>query len=242
MSTKRVVSIVDGKSRLTGELTLPDSFYGLVVFAHGSGSSRFSPRNQRVAEVLNSAGLATLLLDLLTPDEDRIYGNRFNIDLLSHRLERATKWMTEQREFEHLPLGFFGASTGAAAALKAATHFGVELRAVVSRGGRPDLAGESLPKVQAATLLIVGGDDVDVIRLNREAFAQMHCERELQGVPDAGHLFEEPGKLQLVADLAAGWFLKHFVQVGSKIVSQVDRPEEQPPDRSSEEMPLLKEP
>lgn len=220
MVVKRIVSSVDEYHRLTGDLALPEPLYGLVVFAHGSGSSRLSPRNQFVAECFNKQGLATLLLDLLTPEEDRIYSNRFNIELLTKRLLHMATWVSDQREFRYIPLGFFGASTGAAAALRAAAQFTGELKAVVSRGGRPDLAGdESLGLVSAPTLLIVGGEDRDVLELNRMAFSKMHCERELYVVPGAGHLFEEAGKLQEVADLAAGWFLRHFPQQQERAIA-----------------------
>ncbi len=213
MIVKRILSSVDEDHRLTGDLSLPEPLHGLVVFAHGSGSSRFSPRNQFVAECLNKQGLGTLLLDLLTPEEDRLYSNRFNIELLTKRLLHMVAWLSNQREFRYVPIGFFGSSTGAAAALCAAAQFTGELKAVVSRGGRADLAGEkSLSLVSAPTLLIVGGEDRDVLELNRMAFSKMHCERELFVVPEAGHLFEEPGKLQVVADLAANWFLRHFIE------------------------------
>jgi putative phosphoribosyl transferase len=212
MVTRRVVSHLDENHRLTGDLSVPDSMNGMVVFAHGSGSGRLSPRNQFVARCLNEQSLGTLLFDLLTPEEDRLYSNRFDIELLSKRLEHMTRWLIAQREFRYVPIGFFGASTGAAAALRAAPRFDEQLRAVVSRGGRPDLAGsESLSAVSASTLLIVGGYDCDVLELNRAAFSKMHCERELYVVPEAGHLFEEPGKLEVVANLASDWFVRHFV-------------------------------
>jgi predicted alpha/beta-hydrolase family hydrolase len=225
MITKRIVSHIDEHHLLTGDLTLPDPAYGMVIFAHGSGSSRLSPRNQYVARCLNEQGLATLLFDLLTPEEDRLYSNRFNIELLAKRLVHMTKWLIGQREFRYLAIGFFGASTGAAAALSASAQFNGELTAVVSRGGRPDLAGEeALQMVSSPTLLIVGGEDCDVLELNRVAFSKMHCERELYVVPEAGHLFEEPGKLQIVADLAAEWFLRHFAE-RSETLTVKDRPE-----------------
>jgi putative phosphoribosyl transferase len=214
MIIKRILSSIDDYHRLTDDLALPEPLHGLVVFAHGSGSSRFSPRNQFVAECLNKQGLGTLLLDLLTPEEDRLYSNRFNIDLLTKRLLHMVAWLSNQREFRYVPIGLFGSSTGAAAALRAAAQLTEELKAVVSRGGRPDLAGEdSLGSVSAPTLLIVGGEDRDVLELNRMAFSKMRCERELYVVPGAGHLFEEPGNLQAVADLAADWFLRHFIEL-----------------------------
>lgn len=221
MVVKRILSNVDEYHRLTGDLSLPDPMYGLVVFAHGSGSSRLSPRNQFVAECLTKQGLGTLLLDLLTPEEDRVYSNRFNIELLTKRLLHMATWLSDQREYRYLPIGFFGSSTGAAAALRAAAQCTGELKAVVSRGGRPDLAGdESLGLVSAPTLLIVGGEDRDVLELNRMAFSKMHCERELYVVSGAGHLSEEAGKLQEVADLAAGWFLRHFIEQPERSIAR----------------------
>ncbi len=219
MIVKRILSRVDEHHRLTGDLSLPEPLHGLVVFAHGSGSSRLSPRNKFVAECLNKQGLGTLLLDLLTPEEDRLYSNRFDIELLSKRLLHMVTWVGNQREFQYIPIGFFGASTGAAAALCAAAQFTGEVKALVSRGGRPDLAGEeSLGSVTAPTLLIVGGEDRDVLELNRIAFSKMNCERELYVVPGASHLFEEPGKLQEVADLAADWFVRHFMERPDEVI------------------------
>lgn len=185
---------------------------GVVVFAHGSGSSRHSSRNRHVAEVLNEAGLQTLLLDLLTPDEERVDletgEHRFNIELLGERVTRTIDWV---RRTDDGPIGLFGASTGAAAALVAAAQRPEEVSAVVSRGGRPDLAGEALPLVRAPTLLIVGGRDLTVLELNRVALAQLLGETELEIVPAATHLFEEPGAIDLVANHAAGWFRRHLV-------------------------------
>lgn len=184
-----------------------------MLFAHGSGSSRFSPRNAFVAGELRRHGVATLLFDLLTEREDRTYRTRFDIELLTRRLVEAAAWVAKQRELRHFPLGLFGASTGAAAALRAAA-LDEHVRAVVSRGGRPDLAGEALPRVRAATLLIVGGADDIVIELNREAYARLQCVKDLQIVPGATHLFEEPGTLEEVARLAARWFDRYLAPSG----------------------------
>ncbi len=183
---------------------------GLVLFAHGSGSSRLSPRNTFVAEALRQAGLATLLFDLLTDAEAVDRSLVFDISLLAERLEAATDWVAGSAGIRELPLGYFGASTGAAAALVAAAHRQSAIRAVVSRGGRPDLAAAALPHVTAPTLLIVGGDDEDVLALNRQAYARLRCERRISVVPGATHLFEEPGALEQVVDLARAWFLDHL--------------------------------
>lgn len=191
---------------LNGNLCVPKTATGLVIFSHGSGSSRRSPRNNFVAEILQGQGLATLLFDLLTEAEDQVYANRFNIDLLTLRLIEVTHWVKHRQGIETLPIGYFGASTGAASALRAAAYFGEEIQAVVSRGGRPDLALKDLHKVTAPTLLIVGGWDGQVIELNEMAFQQLQCERKLEIVPEASHLFEEPGKLALVAKHSATWF------------------------------------
>lgn len=193
---------------LTGDLTVPGEGRGLVVFAHGSGSSRHSTRNRQVAAALNERGLATLLLDLLTPEEELNRANVFDIELLSGRLVAATRWAGEHPDTAGLPVGYFGASTGAAAALRAAATLGVGVGAVVSRGGRPDMAGEWLPRVSAPTLLIVGGADTTVLALNEEAAAQLRCPHELAIVPGATHLFEEPGALERVAELAGDWFAR----------------------------------
>jgi putative phosphoribosyl transferase len=202
----------DGEVSLEGNLTLPEGASGVVLFAHGSGSSRHSPRNRYVAEVLQQAGLATLLIDLLTPDEEQIDNRtaqlRFDISLLAGRLVSATDWLNGQPSTQHLRVGYFGASTGGGAALVAAAQRPESVGAVVSRGGRPDLAGGALPKVQAPTLLIVGGLDTPVIEMNREAMAQMRAETRLVIVPGATHLFEEPGTLEEVARLARDWFLR----------------------------------
>jgi len=195
-------------ARLPGDLVLPERPAGLVLFAHGSGSSRASPRNRFVAGVLEDAGLGTLLFDLLTPAEDRDYATRFDIALLTTRLIAAARWVADAPTTATLPLGYFGASTGAAAALAAAAAGEPAVRAVVSRGGRPDLAGAALPRVRAPTLLIVGGDDTDVLALNRQALARLTCEKELRIVPGATHLFEEPGTLDAVAAAAAAWFVR----------------------------------
>ena len=205
----REVSIPVGRVRLPGTLTLPASPRGIVLFAHGSGSSRSSPRNRLVAGALVGAGIATLLFDLLTPAEDRTYANRFDIALLTARLAGATAWLDTEPALSTLPIGYFGASTGAAAALDAAAAAGPRVRAVVSRGGRPDLAS-SLARVTAPTLLLVGGEDRDVIELNREARAQMRGVCELAIVPGATHLFEDPGTLEAVAVAARDWFLRHL--------------------------------
>src|SRR5216117_1983965 len=207
------VQIHAGHAVLSGNLTIPDNAVGLVLFAHGSGSSRHSPRNQFVARTLNDAGLATLLFDLLTPEEEAldIYTreHRFNIGLLAERLVHATKWARQQDQIHDLRIGYFGSSTGGGAALVAASELPEDVGAIVSRGGRPDLAGEFLPKVKAPTLLIVGGEDDVVIELNEKARAQMRGEVKIEIVPGATHLFEEPGTLERVADLASGWFLLH---------------------------------
>ena len=203
---KREVTV--GERRLGGFLRLPREARGLVVFAHGSGSSRFSPRNDFVARELAKAGLATLLFDLLTPEEAEDRRRVFDIPLLAWRLLEAARWARGLSELEGLPLGLFGASTGAAAALVAAAEEPGEVAAVVSRGGRPDLAGAALARVEAPTLLIVGGLDRVVIELNELARRQMHAPVELRIVPGAGHLFEEPGTLEQVVDLARDWFLR----------------------------------
>jgi putative phosphoribosyl transferase len=206
------VTIPAGDVRLPGTLTVPPEAMGLVLFAHGSGSSRASPRNRFVADALHAARVATLLFDLLTADEDRAPAARFDIGLLAARLALAARWAAQAgATTAGLPLGLFGASTGAAAALQAAVTPGVDVRAIVSRGGRPDLAGAAaLAQVASPTLLIVGGQDTDVLRLNREAFARLHCPKALEVVRGATHLFEEPGTLDQVAELAAGWF-RHWL-------------------------------
>jgi len=207
------VHIAADSTTLDGNLTIPDGAIALVLFAHGSGSSRHSPRNQFVAHTLNNAGLATLLFDLLTPEEEaidvRTREHRFNIGLLAERLMHATKWAQQHEQTRDLRIGYFGSSTGGGAALVAAAQIPQDVAAVVSRGGRPDLAGEALAKVQAPTLLIVGGNDDIVIELNEQARDRMRCEVKLEIVPGATHLFEEPGALENVAKLASHWFLLH---------------------------------
>lgn len=210
----RNVSIPANGVSLDGTLTIPAGARGVVLFAHGSGSSRHSPRNRDVASLLHTAGIGTLLFDLLARDEDSGYEKRFDIALLTRRLLLATAWLEALPEAAALRVGYFGASTGAAAALAAAAQRRGQIAAVVSRGGRPDLAGTlALAKVTAPTLLIVGGDDPPVIALNRAAEAQMSCERSLVIVPGATHLFEEPGMLEEVARLAAMWFARWFAPV-----------------------------
>lgn len=207
----REVSIPIGAFQLPGILSIPPESRGVVLFAHGTGSSRLSPRNQFVAKVLGEAGLATLLMDLLTSEEEgSSYDLRFDIGLLAQRLGRATDWLAEEAETRDLKVGYFGASTGAAAALIAASLRGDAIGVVVSRGGRPDLAARVLDQVKAPTLLIVGGNDHAVIEMNREAFEQLGTEKEMEIVPGAGHLFEEPGTLERVAELARDWFIRHL--------------------------------
>lgn len=210
----QTVSIPADDVRLTGDLTIPLHAEGIVLFAHGSGSSRRSPRNQAVARTLQEAGLATLLFDLLTRDEEIEEADtghlRFNIGLLALRLVHATRWVNTNPPTQHLGLGYFGSSTGAAAALMAAAELGPLIQAVVSRGGRPDLAGDFLDRVHTPTLLIVGGADDRVIELNDEAYARLSCKKQLVTVPDATHLFAEPGALEKVATLAAAWFQRHL--------------------------------
>ena len=209
------VQIQAGPAALSGNLSIPENATALVLFVHGSGSSRHSPRNQFVARTLNNAGLATLLFDLLTPEEEAIDARtaelRFNIKLLAKRLVHATNWAKQQQQTRDLRIGYFGSSTGGGAALVAAAERPQDIGAVVSRGGRPDLAGEALPKVQVPTLLIVGGDDDIVIELNEQARDRMRCEVKLEIIPGATHLFEEPGALERVAQLASDWFLLHTV-------------------------------
>jgi pimeloyl-ACP methyl ester carboxylesterase len=203
---EQIVSIPMDAAVHQGALAIPPAAKGLVLFAHGSGSGRLSPRNNYVAGVLRESGVGTLLFDLLTEAEDRIYENRFDIVLLTHRLLLATQWAGQQVATRGLALGYFGASTGAAAALRAAAALGPEIGAVVSRGGRPDLALDDLARVQAPTLLIVGGNDAVVIELNRAAYRELCGEKELKIIRGATHLFEEPGTLEQVAMAAADWF------------------------------------
>ena len=208
-----VVHVPVGDAQVDGDLRMAPAPEGLVLFAHGSGSSRHSPRNRFVAQVLERSGLATLLMDLLTPDEeaiDRATGRlRFDIDLLASRLVGAIDWLRGRPDTPALPIGLFGASTGAAAALVAAAERADAIAAVVSRGGRPDLAGRALPRVTAPTLLIVGSLDTAVLRMNRDAMAAMRAPAALEIVDGAAHLFEEPGALSEVADLASDWFRRH---------------------------------
>jgi putative phosphoribosyl transferase len=211
--SERLVGIpMDGHIH-QGALGIPAGAKGIVLFAHGSGSSRLSVRNTYVAGVLRRHGIATLLFDLLTEVEDRVYETRFDIDQLTHRLRLATEWVQQQPLLCQFGIGYFGASTGAAAALKAAAALGGLIQAVVSRGGRPDLAGADLSDVSAPTLLIVGGHDDVVIDLNRQAHGMLHAEKELKIIPGATHLFEEPGTLEQVAEVAARWFAQHLSNV-----------------------------
>jgi putative phosphoribosyl transferase len=214
-SPSRVEQIPSGQVSLEGELTVPVGAAGVVLFAHGSGSSRHSPRNQFVARTIREAGVGTLLFDLLTQEEEAVDINtrhlRFDIGLLAERLIDATNWIKREPDTWHLRVGYFGSSTGGGAALVAAAEVGREIGAVVSRGGRPDLAGDALPKVESPTLLIVGGLDQPVIRMNEDAYRQLHCEKELRIIPGATHLFEEQGTLEEVAHFAAEWFQRHLV-------------------------------
>ena len=218
---ERLVRVPAGPARLEGNLSLPEGARAVVLFAHGSGSSRYSSRNRHVARLLNEAKLATLLIDLLTSDEEAIDARtahlRFDIALLEERLVGATDWLVQYSDMRSLPIGYFGASTGAAAALVAAAERPDHVHAVVSRGGRPDLAGSALPCVRAPTLLIVGGNDVQVIQLNRAALAQLPCEKQLAIVPGATHLFEEPGALDEVARLAHRWFEQHLFSAAQRV-------------------------
>ncbi len=213
---ERPIRIPAGPVSLDGDLTLPESAQAVVLFAHGSGSGRYSSRNRYVARELNKGGLATLLMDLLTPEEEAIDTRtarlRFDIPLLAERVADATDWLRQEPHTQHLPIGYFGASTGAAAALVAAARRPDEVGAVVSRGGRPDLAGHALAAVRAPTLLIVGGNDHQVLELNRFALARLRCEKQLIIIPGATHLFEEPGALEEVAKLARDWFQRHLIQ------------------------------
>jgi putative phosphoribosyl transferase len=217
-SASREVRIPAGAAWLYGDLCVPDHPAGLVLFAHGSGSGRHSARNRQVAARLQRSGIATLLFDLLTAQEEQVdlstRQHRFDIPLLTGRMQDASAWVAAQPPLRELPLGFFGASTGSAAALIAAARLGHRISALVSRGGRPDLAGHAaIAAVTAPTLLIVGGDDHAVIELNRDAFARLTCEKRLAIVPHATHLFEEPGALEQVAELAATWFVGHMARV-----------------------------
>ncbi|MBE9170271.1 dienelactone hydrolase family protein [Pleurocapsales cyanobacterium LEGE 06147] len=211
---ERSVQIASGQINLEGNLNLPEAARGVVLFAHGSGSSRHSPRNRYVANVLNHGRFTTLLLDLLTPEEERVDSQtghlRFNITFLAERLITATEWLAQNLNVPDLKVGYFGASTGAAAALVAAAQRPEAVDAIVSRGGRPDLAGEVLPNVKAPTLFIVGGNDTPVIEMNQSAMAQLQVEKKLEIIPGATHLFPEPGALEEVARLALKWFEQYF--------------------------------
>jgi pimeloyl-ACP methyl ester carboxylesterase len=197
---------------LKGDLVIPKNPIGIVIFSHGSGSSRFSSRNRMVAELIQKHNIATFLFDLLTEKEDQIYENRFNIDLLTSRLIETTEWLMEDKNTKGLPIGFFGASTGAASALRAAAYFGETVKAVVLRGGRPDMAITELPMVTAPTLLIVGGLDVPAIGMNKMAFDELQSVKEMKIIPGATHLFEEPGKLLEVADMAIAWYKRYLTK------------------------------
>ena len=209
VSFHKEVSIPVGKILLKGELFIPLNAKAVIIFSHGSGSSRFSKRNQLVAKYLHEKHLGTLLFDLLTEEEDKHYYNRFDIDLLTKRLAGATEWLERLPAAKDCRIGFFGASTGAASELKAAAYL-PHIGAVVSRGGRPDLAMNVLKNVEAPTLLIVGGLDYDVLQLNKEAYIQLECEKKLEVVEGATHLFEEPGKMEIVSELAGNWFKKYL--------------------------------
>ncbi len=211
---KNEVKIPSGSATIYGNLEVPDGAKGIVLFAHGSGSSRFSSRNTYVADLMNKQGIATLLIDLLTQDEEAVddYTGqfRFDVNMLAGRLADSTLWLKKNPATQKLAIGYFGASTGAAAALIAAAKIPDDVKAVVSRGGRPDLATENLQKVKAPTLLIVGGDDTEVLELNQQALKLIRAKKKLEVVPGATHLFEEPGKLQEAAELAIDWFKKHL--------------------------------
>lgn len=214
LNTKHSITIPSSNALLDGILYIPDEARGLVLFVHGSGSSRFSVRNQYVAQVLNKAKLSTLLFDLFTPDEDAIDSRtrqfRFDIEFLASRLLDVTQWCLKQTQLRALSIGYFGASTGGGAALVAAALKPDVVYAVVSRGGRPDLAGNALSHVQAPTLLIVGGYDDVVIQMNKEAMSQLTCVKEMEIVPGATHLFEEPGTLDMAAEFAKNWFVRYL--------------------------------
>jgi len=209
-NTEKIIKIPVGKVSMEGLLVIPDNTKSIVLFAHGSGSSRFSPRNNFVAGFLNKQRITTLLFDLLTETEDLEYSTRFDIDLLSERLQTATNWIQNNPLTSELAIGYFGASTGAAAAIIAASKLPDVIKAVVSRGGRPDLATMVLNQVKSPTLLIVGGNDKLVIDFNRYAYEKLHSEKELVVIPGASHLFEEAGTLEKVAELAANWFEKYL--------------------------------
>lgn len=218
LRTDSTIQIESRTARIEGMLAVPENAQGVVLFAHGSGSGRFSPRNQAVAKALRDGGLGTLLVDLLEPVESEDRRTVFDIPLLSERLLSATDWLRDNPETASLNIGYFGASTGAAAALKAAAEAGQTVKAIVSRGGRPDLAMKYLPSITMPTLLIVGGEDYPVIPLNREAYAALAGPKELVIVPNATHLFEEPGALEMVADLASEWFLKYLAEAAQPAI------------------------
>lgn len=208
VSHKTIVPV--GKTELEGELIVPEKATGIVIFSHGSGSSRFSPRNNMVANILRKHNIGTFLFDLLTPEESAVYETRFDIQLLTKRLIAATRWISEQKETEHLNIGYFGASTGAAGALAAAAKLTAKIKAVVSRGGRPDLAMPVIKNVMAPVLLIVGGLDSPVVTVNRKAFYCLNGVKKLVIIPEASHLFEEKGKLEEVAEISAKWFEEYL--------------------------------
>lgn len=216
----RLVRITADSVTLEGNLAIPKAAEGIVLFAHGSGSSRFSPRNRYVARVMQEGKLATLLIDLLTSEEEKIDLQtahlRFDISLLAGRLIGATDWLVQNAGTRHLAIGYFGSSTGAAAALMAAVARPKSVRAVVSRGGRPDLAGAALPRIEIPTLFIVGGNDLDVLSLNQQALNQVPAEKKLEIIPNAGHLFEEPGALEMVGDIARYWFRNHLTGLDNR--------------------------
>lgn len=207
---EKIVLINDGTKIIEGALTIPKEAKGIVVFAHGSGSSRYSVRNNYVAATIRKHNLATFLLDLLTPEEDGDYAKRFDINLLAHRLSLVTKWLKEQPDTKNLKIGYFGASTGAAAAIQSAADNMNMIYAIVSRGGRPDLAISYLDKINCPTLFIVGGNDEIVIELNKEAYNKLKCDKKFETIKGATHLFEEPGTLEQVAILAEQWFIKYL--------------------------------
>jgi putative phosphoribosyl transferase len=213
---EHVIHILVDAVQLEGALAVPEHAQGLVVFAHGSGSSRFSPRNAFVARVLRASGIGTQLLDLLTEEEDEVYATRFDIDLLTERLLLVTSWLQSQPQTRNLAIGYFSASTGAAAALNAAASADTRISAVVSRGGRPDLAEKALARVQSPTLLLVGGKDDVVLQLNRQAYAWLQAPKRLIVIPGATHLFEEPGTLEEVARLAAQWFQRYLQKTSER--------------------------
>ena len=211
MENKEINIHISDDVDLKGNLNIPKKSKALVIFSHGSGSSRFSSRNRFVAQLLNKQNIATLLTDLLTEEEDKNFENRFDIELLTERLVKVTNYVSQILDFKDLKVGYFGASTGAASAVKAATQLKNKIHAVVSRGGRPDLAGDSLSELVVPTLFLIGSLDTQVIKLNNQAFNKLKCEKEIQIIEGASHLFEEPGKLNEVAQYAIDWFQKHLV-------------------------------